>query len=76
MDKNTERYRNVGLELVGCPQCAAPAEIVERFVLGSVAGPVEHVTVRCVLRHWFALPATQVAATSPAPRPDGKETSR
>ncbi len=76
MDTNSDPYRNVGLELVGCPQCAAPAEIVERFVLGGTAGPVEHVTVRCVLRHWFALPAAHVAATSPAPRTDGKESAR
>jgi hypothetical protein len=74
MDRHHDR--NLVLEIVGCPQCAAPAEVVERFVLGGTAGPVEHVTVRCVLRHWFALPAAQVGATSPSARTDGKESAR
>ena len=75
MFKHHDRNRNVGLELVGCPQCAAVAEIVERFVLGGTDGPVEHVTVRCVLRHWFALPAAQVVSLSSATT-DGKESAR
>lgn len=34
-------------ELVACPECGAPAEIIDRFVLESTDGPVEHATVRC-----------------------------
>ncbi len=45
------------LQLVGCPQCTAPAEITERFVLESTSGPVEHVTVFCAHRHRFTMPA-------------------
>jgi hypothetical protein len=43
------------LQLVGCPQCLAPAEITDRFVLQSTSGPVEHITVCCVHRHRFTI---------------------
>lgn len=42
--------------LVECPACGLPAEITNRFTLGGAPGPVEHVKVVCVLRHWFTLP--------------------
>jgi len=45
------------LDLVVCPECAAPAEVVDRFALASTEGPVEHVKVQCLSRHWFVLPA-------------------
>ena len=41
------------LQLAGCPQCLAPAEITDRFVLQSTSGPVEHITVCCLRRHRF-----------------------
>jgi hypothetical protein len=44
------------LELTGCPACDQPAEILNRFVLESTAGPLEHVKIRCVLEHGFVLP--------------------
>jgi hypothetical protein len=36
-----------------CPEpgCSAPAEIVDRFVLSSTSGPVEHVQTRCLNQH-------------------------
>jgi hypothetical protein len=40
-------------EIVECPECAAPAEVVDRFVLESTNGPIEHAIVLCVLRHRF-----------------------
>ena len=46
-----------GMELTSCPQCALPAEITERFVLLSTAGPVAHVTAYCIDRHRFTMPA-------------------
>ena len=49
-----------GLDLVVCPECSAPAEVVDRFVLPSTDGPVEHVKVVCLVRHWFLLPATSL----------------
>ncbi|HEX5812480.1 MAG TPA: hypothetical protein VFY38_10285 [Pseudonocardia sp.] len=44
------------LDLVVCPECAAPAEVVDRYVLPSTDGPVQHVKVQCLSRHWFVLP--------------------
>jgi hypothetical protein len=43
------------LEIIGCPECAAPAEVVDRFVLESTDGPVAHAVVLCVLRHRFTM---------------------
>jgi hypothetical protein len=48
------------LDLVVCPQCAAPAEVVDRFTLPGTDGPVEHVKVRCLQRHWFLLPVASL----------------
>ena len=42
--------------LVDCPTCQLPAEIIDRFTLGGAPGPVEHVKVVCVRRHWYTLP--------------------
>ena len=67
----------VTVQLVGCPQCLAPAEITDRFVLQSTNGPVEHVTVWCVNRHRFTatidhLPSRprwrEPGRSTPAPR--------
>jgi hypothetical protein len=52
------------LQLVGCPQCLAPAEITDRFVLESTSGPVEHLTVRCVNRHRFTITAEHLPSVS------------
>ncbi|PJJ54214.1 hypothetical protein CLV56_3722 [Mumia flava] len=41
------------MDLTSCPGCDAPAEVLWRFCEESTAGPVEHVKVRCVRRHWF-----------------------
>jgi len=51
------------LSLTVCPEpgCHAPAEIVDRCAMGSTDGPVEHVRIRCVRRHWFFLPAAALA---------------
>jgi hypothetical protein len=48
--------------LVECPACGLPAEITDRFVLNGAPAPVEHVRVGCVKRHWFTVPADQLAA--------------
>jgi len=43
------------LEIVDCPECTAPAEVVDRFVFVSTDGPIEHAIVLCVLRHRFTV---------------------
>ena len=48
----------MGMSFAECPEptCAMPAEIVNRFVLASTDGPLEHVTIRCLVRHQFRMP--------------------
>ena len=55
-----DRNTHFELDLVVCPECSAPAEVVDRFALPSTDGPVEHVKVACLARHWFLLPATSL----------------
>jgi hypothetical protein len=52
------------LDLVPCPQCAAPAEVVDRFDLPGTDGPVTHVKVQCLHRHWFTTVASAVEEES------------
>lgn len=59
------------LEIVECPECAAPAEIVERFVLESTNGPVEHAILLCILRHRF----TELVERLMSPRPPSPDRS-
>lgn len=51
--------------LVECPACGLPAEIADRFTLGGAPVPIEHVKLVCVMRHWFTIPAEQLAAAAP-----------
>jgi hypothetical protein len=55
MEDRLYDHTETGLDLVGCPACAAPAEVVERYVLDSTDGPIEHATVRCSERHRFTV---------------------
>ena len=58
------------IEWTRCPQCDQIAEVVDRDVLPSTDGPVEHVHVRCVAKHRFVMPVVSLAGehedTSPA----------
>ncbi len=36
-------------------------------MLPSTDGPLEHVRIRCVQRHWFAMPVAALPAVAPAP---------
>jgi hypothetical protein len=38
-------------------------------VLGSTAGPVEHLKTGCVNNHWLTPPAETVAGAQPEPSP-------
>jgi hypothetical protein len=59
-------------QLTACPECRAPAEVVDRFVIPSTDGPVVHVKVRCVTGPWFVVPAeparARPAGSGPAAR--------
>ncbi len=61
-----------GIDLVGCPACAAPAEVVDRYVLESTDGPIEHATVVCADRHRFTVLVERLTT----PRLTGKEPGR
>jgi len=54
------------MELTSCPACGAPAEVTWRFYEEGTDGPVEHVKLRCVDKHWF-----MGAASSLLERPRG-----
>ena len=56
------------MDTTSCPECGAPAEITDRVVLESTAGPMEHVRVTCARRHWFLLPV-EMLARRVGPRP-------
>lgn len=55
------------LQLTSCPECDAPAEITDRTVLASTDGPIEHVKIRCINRHWFLLPLYALDPVQPVP---------
>ena len=63
--------------LVECPACGLPAEITDRFTLGGAPGPVEHVKLVCVMRHWYTIPVDMLgAAEAPGSGPAEPGTSR
>lgn len=47
---------------VVCPECAHPAEVTWRSEAQSTDGPIEHVKIHCLMRHWFMLPSERVEA--------------
>ena len=62
-------------ELIACPEpgCGVPAGVVDRFVLASTSGPVEHVKTRCLDGHGFTPPVDTLTGWPMArvPRPLG-----
>jgi hypothetical protein len=56
------------LEIIACPQCGAPAEIIERFWLDSTNGPIQHLQTICVSKHWLTPRAETVDQQWPATR--------
>jgi hypothetical protein len=44
------------VDTTSCPECGAPAAVLDRHVLESTDGPVEHARVVCLDRHRFFLP--------------------
>ena len=55
------------MDLTTCPDCGSIAEVLDRFVLESTNGPVEHARTRCIAGHWFLLRAASLASP-PLPR--------
>jgi hypothetical protein len=44
------------LSLCPDPDCGAPAEVLDRILLRSTTGPIEHAKVQCARRHIFVMP--------------------
>jgi hypothetical protein len=64
------------MDATTCPDCGAPAEVTDRFALESTDGPMEHVRVVCVRRHWFLLATASLdRARQPARRSAAAATS-
>jgi hypothetical protein len=57
------------MDTTTCPECGAPAEVIDRFALESTDGPIEHVRVQCVVRHWFLLPTELLIRYRASARP-------
>jgi hypothetical protein len=53
--------RPLSLTVICCPDCGLPAEVTDRFSLGSTSGPVDHVALRCVAGHLFRMPVDLLA---------------
>jgi hypothetical protein len=47
-----------------CPECGAPAAILDRPVLASTGGAVEHARVCCAAGHRFLMPTESLATTA------------
>ncbi len=64
------------MQATACPECGRPAEVVDRFLLESTDGPVEHVQVRCIAKHWFMLPTSDLQRAQPPRPPETTRTRR
>ncbi|HEX6578642.1 MAG TPA: hypothetical protein VF082_09760 [Jiangellaceae bacterium] len=58
------------MDLVTCPDCGQPADVVWRSIVASTDGPVEMAKIRCALWHHFLMPSEGLlpvgTATAPA----------
>jgi hypothetical protein len=55
------------MDLTTCPHCGSIAEVLDRFVLESTDGALEHARIRCIAGHWFLLRAASLTSP-PLPR--------
>jgi hypothetical protein len=57
------------MDTTTCPECGAPAEVTDRFVLESTDGPIEHLRLQCAGRHWFLMATESLARHRTADAP-------
>jgi hypothetical protein len=48
------------MDVVDCPECGLPAEVLDRFTLESTDGPVEMIKIRCVKGSPFLMPTASL----------------
>jgi hypothetical protein len=58
------------MDIVGCPTCGGPAEVDRSSTLPSTDGPVAHVKVLCVNRHWYLMPWDSLLDADPTEQRD------
>jgi putative two-component system protein, hydrogenase maturation factor HypX/HoxX len=49
------------IDTTACPDCGARAGVIDRWVLESTDGPVEHAKLTCPNGHWFFMPLSGLA---------------
>ena len=54
------------IDLTACPECGEAAEVLDRAVLASTDGPIEHARILCVRNHGFFM-AVESLTLLPAP---------
>ncbi|MGH3815446.1 MAG: hypothetical protein ACRDUV_23850 [Pseudonocardiaceae bacterium] len=54
---NTAEFADQHLDVVACPECSMTAALQRGDRVESTDGPVDHVRITCVNRHWFLMPA-------------------
>ena len=59
--------RDTLIEMTTCPECGAPAEVRTRSVWESTVGPIEHIRIECVARHWFLMSVSSLARALSVP---------
>ena len=64
------------MDMTSCPECGEPAEIVDRHVLESTDGPIEHATVLCADRHRFTVLVERLVSPRVQEREPGRWASR
>jgi hypothetical protein len=57
------------LDIIACPQCGAPAEIIQRFWLDSTDSPIQHFQTICLSKHWLTPRTETVHQQGRATRP-------
>lgn len=62
MDPQVQQlFETTGVRSLICPRCGAPAAVEWHSTMISTSGPVEHVKLRCLDRHWFLMPESELA---------------
>jgi hypothetical protein len=49
------------IDFTTCPDCGLVAEVIQRYVLRSTDGPVEHLRIHCAGGHYFNMPAASLS---------------
>jgi hypothetical protein len=57
------------MDLVTCPECGQPADVVWRSSVASTDGPVELAKIRCAQWHHFLMPSAGLVPLGTAPAP-------